>query len=424
MGAAIGKKKKAQMEALQMINPDRQKASEGRKQTIPHRERPDALFISCDATSPEWEKPDVFIFSKPFEYEQRKVRQGRFYSRVYRFVGSWRMEQNLLTMRWDGSKRVDVVRAGSDERHLDNPRTEMTLTVVEPVILPWWFTVDCLSKQFERQDIASQNFECGVCYFELYRSKVCVMRYFSRRCCEHYIHYDCARHLLDSAMIEHGKMDSSCPSCGSRFNEAKELPDMARDPRSFFQLADVDCGGELSQTEVLGVTGVVLPIPRLKLEQAINDHWFEWDPDNSGSITMKEFLVKDIGLRDFLIRALRELKERDQLLKPGDMSEVPSLETHPKEWFDYWDLDSSGTLELEEMVRAFIRSFCVSNTGEPIFRRAFEMRTLATAVWEELGFHAMDSIDFDTFMTPYGFGDTFVHNAVFTDTFGGSSKAF
>ena len=83
-----------------------------------------------------------------------------------------------------------------------------------------------------------------------------------------------------------------------------------------------------------------------------------------------------------------------------------------------------GTLELEEVTRAFVRTLCVTNTGMPIYRRAFEMRQLASAVWEELGFHSMDSIDFDTFITPHGFADVFVHNSVFTDGFGEGSKAF
>ena len=36
-------------------------------------------------------------------------RQGRFYSRVYRFIGTWRIDQNCLTLVWDGDNRVDVV---------------------------------------------------------------------------------------------------------------------------------------------------------------------------------------------------------------------------------------------------------------------------------------------------------------------------
>ena len=52
----------------------------------------------------------MFIFSIPTDWDQNYKQQGRFYSRLYRFIGTWRIEQNTLTIRWDGSTKMDVIR--------------------------------------------------------------------------------------------------------------------------------------------------------------------------------------------------------------------------------------------------------------------------------------------------------------------------
>ena len=148
-------------------------------------------------------------------------------------------------------------------------------------------------------------------------------------------------------------MDASCNCCGAKFNEAKELPDIQTDARGFFQMADTDCGGSLSQQEVLTSLGACLPIPREKLEDGIKNHWFEWDPDNGGTITLREFLAKEGGLRDFAVTLLRDLRARGGVMKPQDQSEIPSLETHPKQWFEYWDADNSGNF-LNKIITSWI----------------------------------------------------------------------
>ena len=54
----------------------------------------------------------MFIFSIPTDWEETggTKQQGRFYSRLYRFIGTYRIEQNTLTIKWDGSTKMDVVR--------------------------------------------------------------------------------------------------------------------------------------------------------------------------------------------------------------------------------------------------------------------------------------------------------------------------
>jgi len=63
---------------------------------------------------------------------------------------------------------------------------------------------------------------------------------------------------------------------------------------------------------------------------------------------------------------LKELKATDKKGGASEAEAIPNLDTHPMEWFEYWDIDNSGTLELSEIIRAFIRTFCVTNWGEPV----------------------------------------------------------
>ena len=54
----------------------------------------------------------------------------------------------------------------------------------------------------------------------------------------------------------------------------------------------------------------MLPVDREKLEESIDMHWHEWDPDGGGTITCKEFLFPKTGLKDYVVKHMKELKGR------------------------------------------------------------------------------------------------------------------
>lgn len=103
---------------------------------------------------------------------------------------------------------------------------------------------------------------------------------------------------------------------------------------------------------------------------------------------------------------------------------IPDLDTHPKEWFDLWDADGSGTLEPPELVRALIRTMCISPGGDPLLKRAHVVREMAFSLWMECGFHPWDSIDYTTFIQVGGLADTFLHNVVHGNEIKDESKAW
>ena len=77
------------------------------------------------------------------------------------------------------------------------------------------------------------------------------MRLYTRRVCEHYIHFECANHLIQSTLESAGRAEAECPVCGAKFNEVKMVPDLVRDPRGWFQVVDANFGGSLDRTEIL-----------------------------------------------------------------------------------------------------------------------------------------------------------------------------
>ena len=108
-----------------------------------------------------------------------------------------------------------------------------------------------------------------------------------------------------------------------------------------------------------------------------------------------------------------------QLKEEKDHTEtVPCLDSHPREWFAYWDEDESNTLERDELVRALVRTFCVNDSGEPLLQQACELRKVAQSLWNLMGFHEFDRVTFNAFIQPNGLCDQILHNWAQTMYFG------
>eukprot|EP00403_Amphidinium_massartii_P021481 CAMPEP_0178389748 /NCGR_PEP_ID=MMETSP0689_2-20121128/10286_1 /TAXON_ID=160604 /ORGANISM="Amphidinium massartii, Strain CS-259" /LENGTH=467 /DNA_ID=CAMNT_0020010227 /DNA_START=56 /DNA_END=1456 /DNA_ORIENTATION=- len=338
-------------------------------------------------------------------------RLGSFYAKERRTFGVWRISGNVLQLVWShDDNRTDTIIAKHSERVWVNDKTNMTVKVLEPARNPKWFKPDTLSHRFLLDSVHSRNFECPVCYFDLWRIPGGVIRHHSRRSCSHYFHLPCAKYLLKRSKRE-GKL-AGCPVCHSVFSEVQPLPDLAVDRRSWFSVCDSDLSGELEQLEVVEALGAVLPVSRDKLERRLKANWSKWDPDGDGRISMTEFLRQGKGLCDWI------LIHQETLRKNIEKEEPPNLDQNPRAWFNYWDKDCSASLEREEVVRALLRSFCGTSRGDPILKWAHDMREAAMAVWQGLGYKAFDSVDFEEFSRPYGLMDQFLHNQMQTMYFG------
>merc|ERR1711937_670602 len=154
-----------------------------------------------------------------------------------------------------------------------------------------------------------------------------------------------------------------------------------------FQTCDADLSGTLDKEEILNALGSMLLVDRDKLQKTIDLNWALWDPNGDGDVDIDEFLRPEDGLREYVIRNCADFK------KPAfDVSQVPLMEAHPVQWFEYWDRDGGGSLDREEFTRAML--------------------------WRQIGLHEFDTITFEDFMKPHGLCDTLVHNVVQGTFFG------
>mmetsp|Transcript_133806 Transcript_133806/g.303501 ORF Transcript_133806/g.303501 Transcript_133806/m.303501 type:complete len:411 (+) Transcript_133806:39-1271(+) len=379
----------------------------------PPKARPNVQIASAEAFHPDWDDTDMLVFERPvdnaWQYNEDERRAGRFFSRRNKAVGDWRLEANVLTLLWTGSQRPDIVKAAASEKRWRNDEG-MILTIIEPDVLPDWLAPAVGQGNLA---LADQHFECPTCFFDLYKFPAGVMRKGRRRVCDHYIHVQCAEYLKKNK-------ETRCPACGVPFNTIKKMPDLIKDGREWFTVVDADCSGNLTQEEIEAGMGAVLPMDRVKLRKAIDMNWADWDPDGDGTIDLNEFLRDGKGLREFILRNLSALSKDNMVARPQD---VPQLDSHPLEWFEFWDQDGSGTLEKMEIIRAMIKSFCVNTNGEPLVKPAHDMRKIAALIWHDMGYHEFDSLSFTEFHRPHGFADTIVHNWVNGQFFGEDEEA-
>eukprot|EP00971_Amphidinium_carterae_P291947 5795389-Amphidinium_carterae.1 len=161
---------------------------------------------------------------KKNEEHKLENKLGSFYAKERKSFGVWRINGNVLQLVWNHNNQTDIVIAKQNDRLWVNDRTAMSVTVVEPENSPKWFKPDVLSKRFEMDSVQTRNFECPVCYFDLWRLPGGVIRHHSRRSCGHYFHLACAKYLHSEAKVQ-GK-NALCPVCHSIFTEVQPLPDL------------------------------------------------------------------------------------------------------------------------------------------------------------------------------------------------------
>ena len=133
-----------------------------------------------------------------------------------------------------------------------------------------------------------QTEECAICVETLAPSlsggespAVCILANApnDQRVCEHYYHRDCAALLRKK----------ECPLCKKSFRHLVDMPSPVDDANEWYRLADHDKKPKLSKRETLNALKATLPLDYAHLEEQVESRWQQWDPDNSGDISLEEF---------------------------------------------------------------------------------------------------------------------------------------
>lgn len=382
------------------------------------RDRPDVLRVSVEASGlnicGEALKPfviDLQVATNEEDGDDEALgnRSGKLVSLPS--MGKWKLRENALELCLDTDpshpKSFLATLTHGEMKWIGEKYCGM-LTVIYPDRLPEWLAPTILSDRREVPSIAQENYECPECYFDLYLLPVGVMKKHSKRVCPHYIHVECARMLIkEGSKTITGQ--SFCPICFLEFSDVKMLPDLMKEPSAWFATCDIDLGGTLDKREVEEALGAVMPLDRSKIKRAIKSRWSQWDPDGDGTISFDEFMNAERGLRAFVLKHLGNMTKGSFV---AGRESVPELETHPYEWFEYWDKDASGTLGQDELVHAMVKTFCLSSWGNPIVSMAREMKQVAKAMWRDLDFDDDDEISFETFIQAGGLADCILHNDI------------
>jgi len=254
--------------------------------------------------------------------------------------------------------------------------------------------------------VASDFEECTVCFEPLCHQRCGILRQQGQRVCMHLIHLQCAE-----AMQCAGRFN--CPECRASFDSVSPLPRLCKDnTKEWFEAVDASNDGRLSRIEVQQVLKAQFRLDWQKLEQHLESLWSQWDQDGSGYITYHE-LIASGGLLEYLTGTY--VADHFQVPAEHNFSnadECPSL-SELDGWFLYWDTDKNGSLDVQEVQRALIKTF---NLGGDL-GRVHTMHQTLQAVWPVFDYDGSGEISLEEFTTPNGLGQTLLLSLQETDAY-------
>eukprot|EP00287_Rhodomonas_sp_CCMP768_P008604 CAMPEP_0196734004 /NCGR_PEP_ID=MMETSP1091-20130531/12864_1 /TAXON_ID=302021 /ORGANISM="Rhodomonas sp., Strain CCMP768" /LENGTH=286 /DNA_ID=CAMNT_0042077447 /DNA_START=15 /DNA_END=875 /DNA_ORIENTATION=+ len=234
---------------------------------------------------------------------------------------------------------------------------------------------------------ALEQGECIECFDRLCKEQSGALFQGGRRSCPHYFHVRCAMTRMGSSR--------TCRVCNAAFDQVQPFPDIKRDPMGWFKFVDFDNDEKLSKQEVLEALKAAVPVdPVLLMERMPNQWKSEWDKNKDGTICIEEF-VSPQGLLAYV----------EANIPPPQSVSAPALSEGSKEgWFRFWDVDRSNSLEREEVVRALIKTFRLSEDLASVA----QMREIIDATWAIFDTDGSGSVEMGEFCMRDGLGDTVI----------------
>jgi len=238
--------------------------------------------------------------------------------------------------------------------------------------------------------VAQRHAECPISFEPLVEGRVGVfLDSGGRRASPHYFKYEAAMGWLATGSKE-------CPMTRKSVASVRLVPSILRDPEAWLAVCDVDGNKRLSRREVVEALKAQLPLDNVALEQFLTDEakWRTWDADGSGSIEFAEIVDKDRGLLAFVLASFQRQMQSES---------VPDIRQDRDRWFRHWDEDSSGELDVDEVVRAFTKTFHID------VAMIAQLRESLQAVWTIFDTEGDGTVSKAEFLRPSdGLADTII----------------
>jgi len=213
------------------------------------------------------------------------------------------------------------------------------------------------------------------------------------RTCRHFFHSQCVEALNVANM-------KNCPICRVDFTSSVEVPDIRKNPKGWFTCVDFDGDGKLDQTEVLEVMKATVLVDHDELEKQMPEIFKKFDSDGDGTVSFQE-MTGPHGIVEFSRQYPSVYDQR----RPA-----PNIQTNKKAWFEFWDEDNSGGLDMEEILRAFIKTFKLEDTPS----KAIELRGILEAIWPLIDPDGSGTVEYNEFAEPGdGLADMILANLSF-----------
>jgi Ca2+-binding EF-hand superfamily protein len=176
------------------------------------------------------------------------------------------------------------------------------------------------------------------------------------------------REATRSAGSSPANISTSASAAPSKTSNVEKCPiDIYTQPKQWFQYFDRDNSGSLDKDECInGLAATFVHVDRDTIASVLAALWSQFDPRHTGYVTMAQFTKKD-GLCETIVQQFPPQNRKPvSHHQAGKGSPSPAstpnpcpydIYTQPKQWFQYFDKDSSGSLDKDECKNGFACTF-------------------------------------------------------------------
>jgi len=182
------------------------------------------------------------------------------------------------------------------------------------------------------------RYECQYCFDDLAARPVAILMGDSdQRSCKHLYHQDCCAAMQERVNKNGAIRRARCPCCKKAFASYVNLPDPETDTEMWFNALDYTHCGKVNKNDVMDHL-----MAALQVKTALRDSLAP-APEKINLSSCKA-----------LIERLNGSSNKNRRRPPP---KSPDIETHPSEWFAFWDIYEDGTLDRCQATRALMKTF-------------------------------------------------------------------